>query len=139
VIGSKPYQHQVIIDILRDFLFGPHSTVSAVTRRHFDPTMEHSNRFPPSIIALVATAVSSSIMPYGNTNYAQVCAGIEEWRSGRRLPVLFSSNMYTDTYNNHIVLLKNIMERNEKAYQHLLRGLYLSASCVKNCLFDDIN
>ena len=61
MVGSKPYQHSAIIEILRDFLFGLHSTVSAVTRRHFDPTEDHVNRFPPSIIALVATAVGFGI------------------------------------------------------------------------------
>ena len=118
----------MIIDILRDFLFGPHSTVSAVTRRHFDPSVEHLNRFPPSTVALVATAVSSSFTAFAEILTAQVCSTIDEWRTGRRLPVLFSSNSYTDVYNNHVVLLKSIMERNENAYHHLLRGLYLSAS-----------
>jgi hypothetical protein len=130
VIGSKPYQNKVIIDVLHDFLFGPHrdSSISVATRKHFDPTKGSSNRLPPSIVALVATAVSSSIAPYRNTNPVQVCASIDEWRTGRRLPVVFTSNIYMDIYNNHVVLLKSIMEKNEKAYHHLLRGLYLSAS-----------
>jgi len=50
----------------------------------------------------------------------QICAAIEEWRSGRHLPVLFSSNIYTDIYTNHVFLLKNIKEKNKKAYHHLL-------------------
>jgi hypothetical protein len=58
----------------------------------------------------------------------QVCAAIDEWRTGGRLPVLFTSNIYTDIYNNHVVLLKNIMQTNETAYSHLLRQLYISAS-----------
>ena len=58
----------------------------------------------------------------------QVCAAIDEWRTGSRLPVLFTSNIYTDIYNNHVVLLKSIMQRNDTAYTHLLRQLYLSAS-----------
>lgn len=63
MIGSRPYQHEAIIDILRDFLFGLHSTVSAVTRNHFDPAEAHVNMFPPSTIALVATAVCCSVPP----------------------------------------------------------------------------
>ena len=57
MIGSKPYQHMAIINILRDFFFGPHSTISAVTRKQFNPAEDHLNRFAPSTIALVATAV----------------------------------------------------------------------------------
>jgi hypothetical protein len=50
------------------------------------------------------------------------------WRTGRRVPTLFSSNVYTDIYNNHIYLLKSIKDKNERAYTLLLRQLYLSAS-----------
>jgi hypothetical protein len=129
VVGSKPYQNQVIIDVLHDFFFGMASTVSAVTRNHFDPAEDHLNRFPISTVALVATAVSSSVENIsGNINCMQVCAAIDEWRTGRRLPVLFTSNIYTDIYNNHVALLKSIREKNENAYMHLLRHLYISAS-----------
>ena len=57
----------------------------------------------------------------------QVCAVIDEWHTGRRVPVEFSSNVYADIYSNHISLLKSIKAKNEKAYSHLLRQLYLSA------------
>jgi hypothetical protein len=64
----------------------------------------------------------------GYTDHSQVCAALDEWRTGQRLPVLFSSNLYTDIYNNHVILLKSIMQSNEGAYRHLLRQLYISAT-----------
>ena len=121
MIGSRPYQNTAIVDILRDFFFGLHGSVTAVMRNRFDPAEEHLNRFPPSTIALVATAVCSSTVVFsGSTNHVQVCAGIEEWHNGWRQPVNFSSNIFMDIYNNHLVLLKSIQEQNENAYCHLL-------------------
>ena len=100
-----------------------------MTRNHFKPAEEHSNRFPVSTIALVATVVCTSLASSHEilTN-VQVCAALDEWRTGQRIAVLFSSNIYTDVYNNHMILLKSIKERNLKAYLHLLCELYINAS-----------
>ena len=78
-MGSKPYQNKAIIDILHDFLFGPHSTVSAVTRNHFDPA-EPLNRFPPSTVALAATAVSSCFVCL--TKMLTICRFVQALMNG---------------------------------------------------------
>jgi hypothetical protein len=114
---------------LRDFFFGPHSAVALVTRKRFDPAKEHPHSFPPAAIALVATAACISLLSYWEIlTKLQVCVALDEWRTGQHLAVLFSCNHYTDIYNNHIILLKNIMEKNPSGYHHLLRQLYISAS-----------
>jgi hypothetical protein len=80
VVGSKPYQHRVIIDVLHDFLFGPASTVSAMTHQYFDPSEDHTNRFPISTIALVATAVWSPAMTFGEL--LTICRCVQPSTSG---------------------------------------------------------
>ncbi len=62
--------------------------------------------------------------------YIQVAAVIDEWRAGRHNPAHFTSNVYTDVYNNHIAVLDKIEKENNQAFSVLMRVLYLAASWV---------
>jgi hypothetical protein len=53
------------------------------------------------------------------------------------MPSVFSLNVYTDAYDNHMFLLTDIKAKNENAYSCLLHQLYLSALYVWLCMLTD--
>ncbi|KAI9433255.1 hypothetical protein H4582DRAFT_1820013, partial [Lactarius indigo] len=105
---TRPFQHPVIIDTLRNAFF----------KRRRGPSFAQKNRrsfplgaslldleLPPAMVAMAAVAVHASL---------------EE----KALGVEFNADTYEDSYYIHIATLKEIQEKNSPAYRHLMSDLY---------------
>lgn len=57
-------------------------------------------------------------------------ASVIEWRSGSHKPAPFSGDSYIDSYNEHVVLLQAIQQKNPRAYHVLMHRLYRQAKYV---------
>ncbi|KAI0317283.1 hypothetical protein OF83DRAFT_1172143 [Amylostereum chailletii] len=115
---SQPYRHPICAAIAKELYGG--TSINLFVQRHMarfpytvNPENEkHELEMPPSMVALIFTAVYASLY---------------EWRSGERRPVEFSANMFTDAYHGHIATLKHIKDNRPDAYHKMMHYLWLTA------------
>lgn len=128
VLRNRPFEHSAIIGTLHDDLFsGSHTIVTAYPDR-YEPGKEDTFALVPSMVALAATAVRTGYNWQSLLIIViKVFTAIKEWESGARIPLPFTSNVYTDIYRGHINDMEEIKRRNELAYNALMRRLFQMA------------
>jgi hypothetical protein len=64
---------------------------------------------------------------FANTSH-QLYAAIQEWRTGVKMPVEFSSNAYLDVYNGHVNTFNYIREKRQDAFHIMMCDIYAQAT-----------
>ncbi|KAI0373818.1 hypothetical protein BV20DRAFT_677628 [Pilatotrama ljubarskyi] len=115
---NKPYQHPGVFSTLRACFFNGTSSFAAKHVSEFVSTFTSrpdEKEVPLVMLALVGTAIHASL---------------SEWKSGIQKPAAFSGDAFLDAYNEHILLLRGIKEKNPRAYHVMMHKLYQRASGV---------
>ncbi|EJF55361.1 hypothetical protein DICSQDRAFT_176032 [Dichomitus squalens LYAD-421 SS1] len=61
---------------------------------------------------------------------AAIHAALSEWKTGVHKPKPFSADAVADAYNEHIILLTGIKNKNLRAYHAMMHRLYREASGI---------
>jgi hypothetical protein len=135
---SKPYRNPRIVKVIQEVFF---SGVDAFAT-HFDhlflthlgPDGEMRRELPVPMVALMATAVSCSIIYSISTvlNMVQLYATLHEWRSGMHQAAKFSANTYMDVYKGHVGTFNSIKRAHESSFHVMMADLYTQARCVND-------
>jgi hypothetical protein len=87
------------------------------------------------MLALVATAVRATLqLGYFTNVNSQLYAAIREWRTGVHVPMVFSTDAYTDVYNGHIGTLEHLCTTRAGAFHAMMADVYNQARCVLRTL-----
>jgi hypothetical protein len=61
---------------------------------------------------------------------------MQDWQSGKKVPIDFTVEGYSDVYDGNINTLNNLEARYPNKYHTMMRDIYVKARCVQYS-FDD--
>ena len=128
---SKPFQNKAIIRGLASAFFRGPRSFAARHQSEFQYNVNGNDvcLVPPSMIALVATAVCLFIYYiFDVTDLLQVDSVLTDWQTGTHLASNFTCNAAHPIYRKHLAMLKKIKREKGAGYYTMLCELYTRAA-----------